>query len=271
MMRRYATLRGLRRLLLPVPVLTPASLRDVAGARHAGPGAGRPRAGGRAPEPTVVRSYAAREAFTDRADAARRGADGGDGRTAGAHWKMDTRTMEVNAPPARAFAPDPSHRRQQRLVLRQPAVEDAGPDRSVDGRDWDGRPAPRSGSLHGRRRDRRLDGGRLRARRSHAPPRRPEAAGAWLAGVQVTPLDGGRRSRICQTARFDPKGILGVPTGTPCCRSTPSSFAASCGGSRSSPSTAMTLASACSFTARWWPHQLPPCSAGTNDPTRCSN
>ena len=30
----------------------------------------------------------------------------------------------------------------------------------------------------------------------------------WLE-FTVTPLDGGRRSRICQTARFDPKGVLG--------------------------------------------------------------
>ena len=64
----------------------------------------------------------------------------------------------------------------------------------------------------------------------------------WLE-FTVTPLDGGRRSRISQrphgwTSRGHPGACL---TGTPCCRSTPSSFAASCGGSRSSPSTLMRI------------------------------
>ena len=185
--RSDATVRRAARASPPAPAgarTQPASLRDVAGARHPGPGAGRPRAGGRAPEPIGGALLRRARGLHHRADAARRGADGGDERD---RWRALEDGYSNGGGQRAAGArlrTDPPHRRQHGLVLRQPAVEDAGPDRSVDGRDWDGRPAPRSGSLHGRRRDRRLDGGRLRARRSHAPPRRHEAAGAWLVGVR---------------------------------------------------------------------------------------
>ena len=38
---------------------------------------------------------------------------------------------------------------------------------------------------------------------------RPEAAGRGWLEFEVTPLDGGERSRIRQTATFDPRGLLG--------------------------------------------------------------
>ena len=90
-MRRYATLRGLRRLLLPVPVLTPRlsgmwlALVTPAQAR-----VGRALVEGLRNR-SVVRSYAARETFAIEPmplDAALTAAMD---ETAGVHWKIDTR------------------------------------------------------------------------------------------------------------------------------------------------------------------------------------
>ena len=102
MMREYARLRGLRRLLLPVPVLTPRlsgmwlGLVTPAQAR-----VGRALVEGLR-NPTVVRSAAARETFEIKPmplrEAFMRAIEEG----AGNQHKIDTRLVVVDAPPAQA-------------------------------------------------------------------------------------------------------------------------------------------------------------------------
>jgi len=105
MMRRYARLRGLRRLLVPVPVLTPRlsglwlALVTPTQAR-----VGRALVEG-LKNATVVRSATARETFrielTPLRDAFLKAIDEG----AAKKMKVDTRTVIVDVPPALAFAP----------------------------------------------------------------------------------------------------------------------------------------------------------------------
>ena len=105
MMREYAALRRLRRFFVSVPVLTPRlsglwlGLVTPAHAR-----VGRALVEGLR-NPTVVRSPATRETFEIRPmplrDAFRRAID----ENAAAQYKIDTRAVTVDAPPAEAFAP----------------------------------------------------------------------------------------------------------------------------------------------------------------------
>jgi len=105
MMREYAALRRLRRFFVSVPVLTPRlsglwlGLITPAQAR-----VGRALVEGLR-NPTVVRSPATRETFEIRPmplrDAFRRAID----ENAAAQYKIDTRAVTVDAPPAEAFAP----------------------------------------------------------------------------------------------------------------------------------------------------------------------
>jgi len=105
MMREYAALRRLRRFFVSVPVLTPRlsglwlGLVTPAQAR-----VGRALVEGLR-NPTVVRSPATRETFEIRPmplrDAFRRAID----ENAAAQYKIDTRAVTVDAPPAEAFAP----------------------------------------------------------------------------------------------------------------------------------------------------------------------
>lgn len=208
MMQEYARLRGLRRLLLPVPVLTPhlsglwLALVTPAQAR-----VGRALVDG-LKNATVVRSPAARKAFgiepmtlrTSFVKAIEEGAE--------ARWKIDTRTIVVSVPPVRAFEP----------------VRRLG-----------GATGWYFGNLLWKARgwvDRRLGGvGMHRGRRdadccavgdvidswtveAYEPDRRLRLCAdlklpgrGWL-DFEVTPLDGGR-SLIRQTATFDPRGLLG--------------------------------------------------------------
>jgi len=209
MMRLYARLRGLRRLLISVPVLTPRLsglwLRLVAPAQAR---IGRPLVEG-LKNATVVRDPGARAAFAIdpmplREAFARAIADG-----AAAWSKRDAREVDVDVSPARAFAPirriggangwysgdllwrvrgwldrlsgGPGMRRRRR------ACEDCTVGDLID--DW---------SVEAYEPDRRL--------RLTADFRLPGRG--WLE-FQVTPLDGGRRSRIRQVATFDPRGVLG--------------------------------------------------------------
>ena len=209
MMRLYARLRGLRRLLISVPVLTPRLsglwLGLVAPAQAR---VGRPLVEG-LKNATVVRDPGARAAFAiDPMPLpqafARAIADG-----AAAWSKVDAREVDVDVSPARAFAPirriggangwysgdllwrvrgwldrltgGPGMRRR-RLPCEDCTVGDV-----ID--DW---------SVEAYERDRRL--------RLTADFRLPGRG--WLE-FQVTPLDGGRRSRIRQIATFDPRGVLG--------------------------------------------------------------
>jgi lipocalin/ligand-binding SRPBCC domain-containing protein len=209
MMREYARLRGLRRALIPVPVLTPRlsglwlGLVTPAQAR-----VGRALVEGLR-NPTVVRSSAALETFaiqprTLREAFVRAIDEGGAGQI-----KSDSRLAVVDAPPAQAFAP-----------IRR-IGGDTGwyfADALWRLRGWidvglGGIGMPRT------RRDPHdcvvgdvIDGWRVEA---YEPDRLLRlSAGLMLPGrgwleFQVDPLDGGARSLIRQTATFDPKGIGG--------------------------------------------------------------
>ena len=209
MMREYARLRGLRRVLLPVPLLTPhlsglwLALVTPAQAR-----VGRALVEGLR-NSTVVRSTGARDAFPidpmPLAAALRDAiADG-----ARARYKTDTRSTVVDAPPADAFAP-----------IRRIGGTTGW---YFGARLWSAR-----GTLDrwfggvGMNRGRRdpeecvvgdiIDGWTVEA--CEADQRLRLSAGLKLPGrgwleFEVTPLDGGRRSIIRQTATFDPRGILG--------------------------------------------------------------
>jgi uncharacterized protein YbjT (DUF2867 family)/ligand-binding SRPBCC domain-containing protein len=208
-MREFARLRGLRRWLLPVPLLTPhlsglwLALVTPAQARI-----GRALVEG-LKNPTVVRSTAGTELFhispmplrTALAQAIEAGK--------ATREKVDTRTTIVDAPPAHAFAPV----------------------RRIGGGNgwyyanflWNAR-ALLDQQLGGVRRDRgrrhpdlcavgdTIDGWTVEA---YEPDRRLRLSSDWkLPGrgwleFEVTPLDGGTRSMIRQTATFDPRGLLG--------------------------------------------------------------
>jgi hypothetical protein len=209
MMREYARLRGLRRALIPVPVLTPRlsglwlGLVTPAQAR-----VGRALVEGLR-NPTVMRSSAALETFaiqprTLREAFVRAIDEGGAGQI-----KSDSRRAVVDAPPAQAFAP-----------IRR-IGGDTGwyfADALWRLRGWIDR---RLGGV-GMPRMRRdpedcvvgdvVDGWRVEA---YEPDRLLRlSAGLMLPGrgwleFQVDPLDGGARSLIRQTATFDPEGIAG--------------------------------------------------------------
>jgi len=208
LMRRYATLRGLRRLLLPVPVLSPRlsgmwlALVTPAQAR-----VGRALVEGLRNR-SVVRCYAAREAFTVEPmplDAALTAAMN---ETAGAHWKADARTVDVNVPPARAFAPirriggSTGWYYGSLLWKTRARIDRWMGGIGMDGRRRDPDQCTVGDVIDGWTVDVYEPDGRMRLLAGLKLPGR-----GWLE-FTVTPLDGGR-SRISQTARFDPKGILG--------------------------------------------------------------
>ena len=208
-MRAYAQLRGLRRWLLPVPLLTPhlsglwLALVTPAQAR-----VGRALVEG-LKNPTVVRSSAAFDAFqiepTPLRVALAKAIEGG----ARLRQKVDTRTTVLDAPPSQVFAPirqiggtngwyfgNALWRARGWLDLGFGGVgmrrgrrdpEHCGLTDIIDG--W---------TVEAYEPDRRL---RLRADLK-LPGR------GWLE-FEVTPLDDGRRSLLRQTATFDPRGLLG--------------------------------------------------------------
>ena len=208
-MREYAQLRGLRRWLLPVPLLTPhlsglwLALVTPAQAR-----VGRALVEG-LKNPTVVRSSAAFDTFQiapmPLRAALAKAIEGG----ARLRQKVDTRTMVLDAPPSQVFAPirqiggtngwyfgNALWRARHWLDLAFGGVgmgrgrrdsENCALTDVIDG--W---------TVDAYEPDRRL---RLRADLK-LPGR------GWLE-FQVTPLDDGRRSLFRQTATFDPRGLLG--------------------------------------------------------------
>ncbi len=209
MMREYARLRGLRRVLLPVPLLTPhlsglwLALVTPAQAR-----VGRALVEGLR-NSTVVRSTEARQAFRiepmplpmalgDAIEDALR-----------ARQKIDTRTIVVDAPPSEAFAPI-------RRIGGATGWYFGTLLWSARGRmdDWFGG----VGMSRGRRDAEQcvvgdfIDGWTVaacepeRTLRLSADIRLP--GHGWLE-FEVTPVEEGRRSMIRQTATFDPRGILG--------------------------------------------------------------
>jgi uncharacterized protein YbjT (DUF2867 family)/ligand-binding SRPBCC domain-containing protein len=209
MMREYARLRGLRRLLLPVPLLTPhlsglwLGLVTPAQARI-----GRALVEGLR-NSTVVRSTAARDAFRIEPMPLRAALTDAIEDGIRARLKIDTRTTEVDMPPAQAFAPIrriggatgwyfgtwlwSARGLLDRLFggvgmgrgRRDP--EDCVEKDVIDG--W---------TVEAYEPNRRL--------RLLADLRLPGRG--WLE-FEVAPLDAGQRSMIRQTATFDPRGILG--------------------------------------------------------------
>jgi uncharacterized protein YbjT (DUF2867 family) len=209
MMRVYARLRGLRRLLLPVPLLTPhlsglwLALVTPAQAR-----VGRALVEG-LKNATVVGSNAARNVFTINPMPLREAlrlaiADG-----TCARLKQDTRATEVDVPPHQAFAPI----RRIGGTTGWYVGTWLWSARSLLDRMFGGT------GMRGGRRDPEqcvendlIDGWIVEA--SEADRRLRLAAGLKLPGrgwleFEVMPLDAGRRSMIRQTATFDPRGILG--------------------------------------------------------------
>ena len=209
MMREYAALRRLRRVFVSVPVLTPRlsglwlGLVTPAQAR-----VGRALVEGLR-NPTVVRSLAARETFEIRPmplrDAFRRAID----ENAPAQYKIDTRAVMVDAPPAEAFAPIRRIGGATGWYCADALWRLRGwLDRWVGGA---GMPRLRRdpddcmvGDL--------IDGWRVEA---YEPDRLLRlSAGLKLPGrgwleFRVEPLDAGARSLIRQTAIFDPRGVAG--------------------------------------------------------------
>ena len=211
MMREYARLRGLRRLLLPVPLLTPhlsglwLALVTPAQAR-----VGRALVEGLR-NSTVVRSPAARDAFRHRADAAaRRVAPKRSRRASRRAQQVDTRDDRRRRAACAGVRADPAHRRRHRLVFRQPALAGAraGSTAGSEASACAAGVAIRSDCAVGDV----IDGWTVEA---YEPDRRLRLSAdmklpgrGWLE-FEVTPLDGGRRSTIRQTATFDPRGLLG--------------------------------------------------------------
>jgi lipocalin/uncharacterized protein YbjT (DUF2867 family)/ligand-binding SRPBCC domain-containing protein len=209
MMRRFASLRGLHRLLLPVPVLTPhlsglwLALVTPAQAR-----VGRALVEG-LKNSTVVRSTTARETFRITPmpfnAAVVKALDEG----APARLKRDTRTVIVDVPPAQAFAP-----------IRRIGGEAGWYFGNVlwQVRGWLDRGFGGVGMNRGRRDadacavGDTIDGWTVEA---FEPDRRLRLSAdlklpghGWLE-FEVTPLDTGQRSMIRQTATFDPRGWMG--------------------------------------------------------------
>jgi uncharacterized protein YbjT (DUF2867 family) len=208
-MRAYARLRGLRRLLVPVPVLTPRlSGWWLALVTPAQAQIGRALVEGLR-NTTVVRSPAASQTFPiaprPLRDAlleamADRHAPG---------WKVDTRTTIVDVPPAQAFAPVRRVGGSAGWYFGNALWQLRG---------WLDVLVGGVGMRRGRRDPDQcrvgdvIDGWTVDA---FEPDRRMQLVAdlklpgrAWLE-FDVTPLDGGRRSAIRQTATFDPRGLLG--------------------------------------------------------------
>ncbi len=208
MMRQYAHLRGLRRLLLPVPVLTPRlsglwlALVTPTQAR-----VGRALVEG-LKNATVVRSTTARETFriepTPLRDAFLKAIDESSAR----RMKTDTRTVVVDVPQALAFAP-------VRRIGGATGWYFGGLLWSARG--WLDRCLGGVGMTRGRRDAEScvvgdvIDGWTVEA---YEPDRLLRLSAdiklpgrGWLE-FEVTPV-GATRSRIRQTATFDPRGLLG--------------------------------------------------------------
>lgn len=209
LMRQYARLRGLRRLLIRVPVLTPRLsglwLRLVTPAQAR---VGRALVEGLR-NPTVVRSRSALDTFAIRpmtmGEAFVRALEEG----GGVQFKTDSRLAAVDAPPAQAFAPIRRIGGATGWYFGDALWRLRGwIDRLVGGV---GMPRTRRdpddcqvGDI--------IDGWRVEA---YEPDRLLRlAAGLKLPGrgwleFRVQPLDGGTRSLIRQTAIFDPRGVAG--------------------------------------------------------------
>ena len=209
MMREYARLRGLRRLLISVPVLTPRlsslwlGLVTPAQAR-----VGRALVEGLR-SPTVVSSPLARETFPIHPVAVKEAFLRAIEEDASRHHKIDTRVVVVDVPPAQAFAPI-------RRIGGGTGWYFA--DALWRLRGWIDRRLGGTGMPRHRRDPEAcvvgdvIDGWRVQA---YEPDRLLRlAAGLKLPGsgwleFRVAPIGDGSRSFIRQTATFDPRGWAG--------------------------------------------------------------
>jgi hypothetical protein len=210
MMRTYATLRGLRRWLLPVPVLTPhLSGLWLALVTPAQSRVGRALVEG-LKNSTVVRSAAARETFqvelTPLRAAFVQAIDDG----AAARRKEDTRTIIVDVPAAQAFAPVRRIGGATGWYFGKILWSARGRvDRWLGGVGMErGRRDPDACAVGDA-----IDGWSVEA---YEPDRRLRLSAdlklpgrGWLE-FEITPLAGGQRSMIRQTATFDPRGVMGL-------------------------------------------------------------
>ena len=209
MMRQYARLRGLRRLLLPVPLLTPhlsglwLALVTPAQARI-----GRALVEGLR-NSTIVRSTAARRTFTIDPVPLDKALSVAIAESAGARTHVDSRVIEVAAPPGLAFVPvrrigGTSGWYFLNLLWKIRGALDrlaGGVGMSRGRRNQD---ACAVGDIIDGWTVERFEPDRvLRLSSDWKLPGR-----AWLE-FEVTALDGGTRSSIRQTATFDPRGLLG--------------------------------------------------------------
>jgi uncharacterized protein YbjT (DUF2867 family) len=209
MMREYARQRGLRRLLLPVPLLTP----HLSGLWLALVTPAQARVGRALVEslrnPTIVRSNAAHASFDIEPRPLATALSQAIGEGAVARRRVDTRDIVVDVPPSQAFAPvrcigGANGWYFGNLLWRLRGIVDI----------WIGGAGMRRG-----RRDAEccvsgdvIDGWTVDA---YEPDKRLRLTAdlklpgrGWLE-FEVTPLDEGRRSLIRQTATFDPRGLLG--------------------------------------------------------------
>ena len=209
MMREYARLRGLKRLLVPVPVLTP----HLSGLWLALVTPSQARVGRALVEglrnSTIVRSHDARQAFaveptsltTALRDAIEEGVAG--------RLRIDTRTTVVSVPPARAFAPVRRIGGASGWYFLNLLWRIRG---WVDG--WMGGVGMRRGRVDPEACGTGdvIDGWTVEA---FEPDRRLRLSSDWILPgrgwleFEVTALDDGQRSQIRQTAAFDPRGLLG--------------------------------------------------------------
>jgi uncharacterized protein YbjT (DUF2867 family) len=209
MMRLYARLRGLRRVLLPVPLLTPhlsglwLALVTPAQARVA-----RALVEG-LKNSTVVRSTAALDTFHIEPAPLRAAFLKAIDEGAAARMKVDSRSVVVDVPPAQAFAPVRRIGGATGWYFGQLLW-------SVRG--WLDRLVGGVGMRRGRRDAEAcvvgdvIDGWTVEAyeadRRLRLSADLKLPGRGWLE-FEVMPLDGGIRSQIRQTATFDPRGLMG--------------------------------------------------------------
>lgn len=209
MMRAYARLRGLRRLLLPVPLLTPRlsglwlALVTPSQAR-----VGRALVEG-LKNSTIVRTSDARDTFTIEPTPLASALVTAVGDGLGRRLLIDRRSTVVAAAPKRAFAPirrigGASGWYFLNVLWRIRGTLDSWVGGVGMGR---GRKDPDVCAIGDV-----IDGWTVAA---FEPDRRLRLSSDWkLPGrawleFEVAPVDEGRKSRIRQTATFDPRGLLG--------------------------------------------------------------